>query len=95
MSYVATLHKRIGRSSFLLTARQVAWIKAGHFHKAMVPEWSEPRTIDQQVAASAFKLADECGCWSWERKEALLKTLYDALRGTTSDWVKDEDRVSV
>lgn len=69
----------------------MAWIKAIWTDIALEPEWSEPRFRDRQIASSAFKLARTCGHWGWEKKAKALEVMYEALRGTDSSWVKDED----
>lgn len=69
----------------------MAWIKATWTDIALEPAWSEPASRDRQIAASAFKLARECGFWGWEKKAKVLEVMYEALRGTDSPWVKDDD----
>lgn len=61
-----------------------------------MPKWDDPNETmnkDDHLVYGAFKLTRECGFWTWERKEEMLKALYQTLRGTHSPWVKPEDRV--
>lgn len=59
---------------------------------AFVPGFENPRLAELKTLASAFRLALDSGFWSWAQKEKALDTLYQALRGTDSEWVKEGDR---
>lgn len=58
-----------------------------------MPAFDEPMSKDDHFVAGAFKLVDEVGFYSLERKEKMLKLLYETLRGTCSPWIKWEDHV--
>ena len=71
---------------------QVGWIKAAHFHNAMLPAMDNPVLDYEFIVGGALKIVEAVISWRWEMKEKALQGFYHGLRGSRSNWVKPEER---